>query len=228
MKKAILAIASTLTVLALLAGCGNKIKGTDTYAPAGGEVVAAVTNEDGDIKREDDGKIVVAVTNESGEAITDHAGEVATVAVEITHAITLGDRIECGRFSIEIPKGWVSPSSNNFDTVTIDSKNIDKTGNKIVIYSRDDENSTAPADNLLGLILAAVKVEKSETSKTTIAGVDAEVKKYKISSDKIDYKLITLYTFESGDSKFEVLCYSNSADTSAKTFEEVLNTMTLY
>ncbi len=213
------------------AGCSSKnnYESGDVVPMVDGDAVV-VTEEGGEVARKENGKIVVVVTNPDGQALKDENGNEVTSAVDLTHAVVLGDKIEYSLFSVTVTDGW--NAGNVHDTVVINSKDKDET-NKIVIYSEkkiDDNGEAMPGEKWFNVVKGSsdVKIDKSESAEITVAGVKAHRQVLHISSEKIETKVLAYYTFESDDANFGVLCYSKKAGTSEKTFEDVINTMTLY
>jgi hypothetical protein len=66
MKKSLVILTAFILVLTVFTGCGNKIKGTENVTMAGMGEMAAVTQEDGALARDEDGRMIVPMTGENG------------------------------------------------------------------------------------------------------------------------------------------------------------------
>ena len=242
MKKALIILTVFTLVLTIFTGCGEKrIKGTDNVTMAGESEIPALTQEDGALARDESGNMIVAVTGENGKAITNSEGNVATTAVPISAATLNGDMVESRFFSVTIPKGWQYLTSYNEVIVGSDDKNET---NKIVISSRSLEDQEGKADypgqNIFTIEKGACVIEKDETEKVKIAGVEATRERLDVSGAKItdnvskedaaqfELRVISYYTFKGPNAVYGVRCESKDPKTADKVFEEVINTMVLY
>lgn len=228
MKKTLSILLIAVVLFGILAGCGRNIEGTETVTNNANDApVAAVTNDDGSLQRDKDGGMIVAVTDANGKPVKDENGEVETSAVAIEHGIIMDDVVEFSTFSIRTPKGWNATSAYNSVSICSDDKNETM---QIVVYSNDKEDSSNTGRNIYSMVrnYEDNKVLKTEESTAKIAGADATVERTELTSDVIETKVLTLYTFEGDTVTYEALCYSKDAKTPNSTFEEVLNTMILY
>ena len=106
MKRYFALIITAIIVLTCFTACKPKVKGGGIVSDAASNNYAAVTKEDGGIVRDEAGNLVVLVTDANGRNVKDDSGEYETKAVALEHALVIGDRIECPRYSLVIPKGW--------------------------------------------------------------------------------------------------------------------------
>lgn len=231
MKKILCIALSLIAIATAFAACGkSSIKDTAIVPGVNGEI-AAVTQENGDSLRDDDGNMIVVVTNPDGKPIKDENGENATMPVEISHCMVIGDKIEYSSFSVTIPDGW--KAGKVYDRAVINSDDKNET-DKIVIVSKPlseyDPAGAAPGSELFSLTLGSdqIKVTKNTKDKVTIAGVEAERTRVDLTSDVIETRVLSYYQFQGPNSVYGVTCYSKDASTADKVFEEVLNTMVLY
>lgn len=242
MKKALIILTVFILVLTVFTGCGNKkIKGTDNVTMAGEAEIPAMTQEDGALARDDEGRMIVAVTGEDGEALTNSQGDVATTAVPVSVATLNGDLVESRFFRVTIPKGW--NYADSYQNVIITSNDKNET-NKIIISSRSLEEQEGkaeyPGENIYKVYKGATVIEKEETEKVKVAGVEATRERIDVSGAKItdnvskeqaanfELRVISYYTFEGPNAVYGVRCESKDAKTADKVFEEVINTMVLY
>lgn len=226
MKKYVSVIMATIALAGCLTACSGKIKDT-TKIVAGDKEVAAVTNEDGVIVRDDNGQALVVVTDDEGNPVKGSNGEYETSAIEVSHAVEMGDRIENATFSVLVPDGWTS--GNSYDTVTINSSDDAQT-NKVVIYTDKLKDKETPGAQLVELVTgnAQVTVDKETADTVTLAGVEAQRTRYDITSDAIETRVLSYYSFEGPSASYGIICYSKDAKTADSVFEQVINTMILY
>lgn len=241
MKKALIILTVFALVITVFTGCGNKIKGSENVTMAGEDAIPAMTQDDGALARDEEGRMIVAVTGENGEALTNSQGEVATTAVPVSVATLNGDLVESHFFRVTIPKGWKYSASYQNVIITSDDKNEE---NKIVISSRSLEEQEGkaeyPGENIYKVYKGATVIEKEETDKVKVAGVEAQRERIDVSGAKItdnvneeqaanfELRVISYYTFEGPDAVYGVRCESKNPKTADKVFEEVINTMVLY
>ncbi len=135
MKKYFALIITAIIVLTCFTACKPKIKGGGIVSDAANKSYAAVTKEDGGIVRDEAGNIVVLVTDVNGRNVKDDNGEYETKAVALEHALVVGDRIECPRFSLVIPKGWS-------DKMSFADLIISRDGTKDVVKISSTEEKT--------------------------------------------------------------------------------------
>lgn len=229
MKKYTALILAILVFCTAFTACTTKYKDAEIITMVDGEV-AAMTEEGGDLERDEKGRIIVYVTDENGNVLKDENGNPLTSAVNLTHAVAIGNRIEYSLFSVEITNGW--ESGKLYDEVVINSTDKNQ-NNKIVIYSEkkaDDKNKNMPGSKLFEAVKAdkKIKINDVKSADITLAGVKASRQIVKLTSDVIETKVLAYYSFESEDANYGVICYSKDAKATEKTFEDVLNTMILY
>lgn len=226
MKKYLAIILATVAFTGALTACSGKIKDTANIV-AGDKEVVAVTDKDGVISRDESGNALVVVTDEDGKAKKGEDGKVETSAVEVSHAVVMGDRIETATFSVIVPDGWAA--GNSYDTVNINSTDKNQT-QKIVINIDETKENATPSKQIVDLVVGAkeVTVNKETNDTVKIAGLDANRTRYDITSETIETRVLSYYSFEGPSATYGVICYSKDAKTADKAFEEVLNTMVLY
>lgn len=111
MKKYFALIVTAIIVLTCFTACKPKIKGGGIVSDAANNQYAAVTKENGGIVRDKAGNLIVLVTDENGKNVKGDNGEYETKPIALEHALVIGDRIECPKFSLVIPKGWSNKMS---------------------------------------------------------------------------------------------------------------------
>ena len=118
MKKIIALSLALMTLACILSACGNKPpKGTEIYTKyGGGDEMAVVTDEDGDIY-DDQGQIWEVQTDKDGKPIKDADGENQTVLVDLDTAFIHGRTIEFSDYKLVIPEGWENNASYSDLTV---------------------------------------------------------------------------------------------------------------
>lgn len=218
-------------ITGVMSGCKKKPQdATDVTLPAGQGDAVLQTDENGDIARNENNQAVAVVTDANGYAVTEESGEVKTEAVPLTHALVLDDKVETATFSVGIPKGWMGDHS--YEYIVIDSTDKNET-DKIVIYTRllDDtehDDGQPPMHDLFNLIKSGVTVNKEKKDDIKIAGVDATRERCDVTSEKIETRVLSFYSFTGKTATYGVICYSKDAKTADKTFEDVLNTIEFY
>lgn len=166
MKKIIAtALVLAITVLCFTA-CGSKvIDGTKMLTDSAGETYAVVTEENGELERDQAGNLVVKVTNENGKKVTEPNGEDRTEIRQINHAIFIGNRIELNDYYLIIPKGW--SDNGSFQSLQIkkenssDSIKIDQITDKSVVEV--EKNAKMLVDAAIAANENAVPVNKGIT-----------------------------------------------------------------
>ena len=127
MKKIIAVVLITLTVLFCFAGCKKKAD----------KVAAVVTNRVGEV--------VAAVTNEDGNVLEDDNGEMLTEQIIVDSFMEIGNRYEMPEYSIVIPDKWKNSNNNSHNTLVLKE---DGTDNKIsIIVNKDDSIQTVRTEN---------------------------------------------------------------------------------
>lgn len=106
MKKIFVLTVAAMIILTCFTACKPKIKNGAIFSDAAGENIAAATQADGSIQRDDSGNIIVLVTDEDGRNVKNENGEYETKAVALEHALVIGNQIECADYAIRIPDGW--------------------------------------------------------------------------------------------------------------------------
>ncbi len=106
MKKIFALTVAAMIILTCFTACKPKIKNGAIISDAAGENIAAATQADGSIQRDDSGNIIVLVTDEDGRNVKNENGEYETKAVALEHALVIGNQIECADYAIRIPDGW--------------------------------------------------------------------------------------------------------------------------
>lgn len=231
MKRIIAPFIVLSVVLALFASCSKEPKIKDGQLVSdGAQTYAAITENDGQLARDEDGQLIVAVTDKNGDTVKDESGEDKTSAVELSHAVTLGDRIEYKTFSVLIPDGWTPGSS--FDEINIWSEDR---ANHIVIYSKSDLNAEEPGAQLFNLLKGTDSVAKITTDNIKLAGceakrtrIDFNASEATTAKDDAPLYSASYYSFAGENAKYGIICYSEEEGTADSVFEDVLNTMVLY
>lgn len=162
MKKYLAVIFTFVLILTLFTACKPKLKGGFIISDSK-ESYAAVTNEDGGIKRDEAGNLVVLVTDKNGRNVKDDNGELMTNAVAIERPIVLGRRIECPDYAINIPDGW-----SDYETSSDLIIRRDGTEDQIKIITAGDkkfdevvQGSQAYIDNMMKLASNVVHENKA-------------------------------------------------------------------
>lgn len=136
MKKFFAVIISVILILTAFAGCKKK---AETIKTADNKEIAAVTQENGGIIRDEAGNMVVYVTEANGKLTKGDDGEYVTTPLALERPIVVGRRIEAPLYSINIPDGWS-------DKLTVSDLDIIKDGTKdnlrIAVISDSNYNDT--------------------------------------------------------------------------------------
>lgn len=128
MKKYFALILTFVLILTCFTACKPSIKDGTLVTEFGGKEIAAVTEADGGIKRDDAGNLIVLVTDENGKNVKGENGEYETNPVALEHALVIGNTIEMPEYSIQVPNGWSNTVSfenlvlkrdNSADTLTL-------------------------------------------------------------------------------------------------------------
>ncbi|MBE6771543.1 MAG: hypothetical protein E7547_05290 [Ruminococcaceae bacterium] len=106
MKKYFALIISVIIILSCFTACKPKIKNGAVISDAASKNYAAVTEEGGEIARDEAGNLLLLVTDEHGRNVKDENGEYETKRVKIDHALVVGNKIECADYALTIPNGW--------------------------------------------------------------------------------------------------------------------------
>ena len=112
MKKIIAIVLITLTVLFCFAGCKKKAEKVSAVVTNGkGDVLAVVTNDDGNAARDEAGNLYVVATDPNGYVLKED-GEVVTEKHIVDSFVEVGNRYEMPDYSIVIPDDWKNSNSN--------------------------------------------------------------------------------------------------------------------
>ena len=157
MKKIIAtALVLAITVLCFTA-CGSKvIDGTKTLTDFAGGEYAVVTEENGELERDQAGNLIVKVTDENGKKNKDSKGEDLTQIQPIEHTLVIGNNIELQDYYLTIPKGW--SNNNSFHSLQIKKNN---SADAITIDQITDKPVTEVEKNAKGLVDAAIKANSN-------------------------------------------------------------------
>lgn len=166
MKRFIALIITFVVILTCFAGC-KKGEPVESYTDFAGEAIPAVTEEGGNIVRDDNGNVVVYVTDPNGNTVEGENGEPETQAQAVEHAIVTGTRIEMPDYALNIPDGWSNVAS--YDMLNIVKDDITftiMTDRKAKLADMQKAHDTIVSTSATG-----------EVTKTTqkIAGQDATV-----------------------------------------------------
>lgn len=156
MKKYFALIVSFILILTCFTACKPNLKNGAVLKDAGGKVYAAVTQENGAIVRDGAGNLVVLVTDKNGGNVKGDNDEYMTNAIALQHALVIGNRVECPRYSVTIPNGW----SDKLSTLGLQ---IMKDGTKDII-SITDSNKTTLDNEIANTKKYALDVIASEYS----------------------------------------------------------------
>ena len=138
MKKIIAITLVTLTVLFCFAGCKKKADKVSAVVTNGkGNVVAAITNADGNAERDEAGNLYVVVTDANGNVV-EKDGEYVTEKVIVDSFVEIGNRYEMPEYSIVIPKKWKNTSGKSHQTLILNE--VSNENNKFTIVTGNDEN----------------------------------------------------------------------------------------
>lgn len=140
MKKIFALTIAAMIILTCFTACKPKIKNGVLLQNQAGENIAAVTQADGGIARDDAGNVILLVTDANGKNVKGENGEYETKAVALEHALVVGNVIECNDFAMTIPNGWSNEKS--FTELM-----IRKDGTADLITVRSDRNASL-ADTL--------------------------------------------------------------------------------
>lgn len=153
MKRIIPLAVSLMLVICCFTACGNskKIDGAELYTDFGGDEYQVVTDESGDIERDEEGNLIIAVTGEDGKQVTDESGEKVTETQQIDHALVINNTIELQNYYVTIPNGW----SNNSSYTGVQLKK-DSNGDSINIDFLEDKDIVETQDNCHTIINAAI------------------------------------------------------------------------
>ena len=94
-----------VTVLTIEREIDKVIRAKQNFHDNGLEDRITVLNEDLSFNK------IIEVTDENGKNVKDDNGEYETKPIALKHALVIGDRIECPKFSLVIPKGWSNKMS---------------------------------------------------------------------------------------------------------------------
>lgn len=172
MKK-IIALTCIFAIVFAFAACGKKtVKGGEVISNADGDIAVA-TKEDGNIARDSDGNIVVLATDANGKAITDSNGANMTSAVELKHAVVVGNRIETKAFSVIIPEGW--EDSESYTDLRLSKKGDDTRITLMFLDGVDAETSLQKRIDVINWYKSEYPEGKYNEETKKIAGTDAKV-----------------------------------------------------
>lgn len=136
MKKIIAITMITLTVLLCFAGCKKKADKVSAVVTNGkGNVVAAITNKDGNAARDEAGNLYVVVTDAKGNVVEEN-GEYVTEKVIVDSFMEIGNRYEMPEYSIVIPKKWKNTSNKSHLSLVLNE--VSNENNKFTIVTGND------------------------------------------------------------------------------------------
>ena len=171
MKKYFALILTFVLIFTCFTACKPTIKEGVLVTEFGGKEIAAVTEADGGLKRDEAGNLIVLVTDEHGRNVKDDNGEYATNPVAIDHALVIGNTIEMPEYSIQIPNGW--SNSVSFENLVLQK---DGTADVLTISVIDDKSLASVAQERSSVITMATSTYEnvvSETKSVKIGDKDA-------------------------------------------------------
>lgn len=190
MKKYFALILTFILIFTCFSACKPTIKNGVLVTEFGGKEIAAVTEADGGLKRDEAGNLIVLVTDENGRNVKGENGEYETNPVAIDHALVIGNTIEMPEYSIKIPNGW--SNSVSFESLVLQR---DGSADVLTISVVDDKS------------LAEVTQERSSVislAKSNYENVVSETKGVKV-GDK-DAQFFSAYVPDANGSQV-YLCY---------------------
>lgn len=221
-------------ITGVMSGCKKKPQDATNVTLVVGQDATPQTNEDGNLVRDENNQVVAVVTDANGYAVTEENGEAKTELIPMSNAIILSDKVETPTFTVGVPKGWTGQHSGSKDALIVVINTTDKNETtSIVIYTRllDDtvhDDGQPPMFSQYDLVKRNVTVTKEKKDNIKIAGVEATRERCDVTSEKIETRVLSFYSFTGKSAEYGVICYSKDAKTADKTFEDVLNTIEFY
>lgn len=171
MKKIIAIVLITLTVLFCFAGCKKKAEKVSAVVTNGkGDVLAVVTNDDGNAARDEAGNLYVVATDPNGYALKED-GEVVTEKHIVDSFVEVGNRYEMPDYSIVIPDDWKNSDNKSHQALVLKE---DGTENRITIVTGNDEAQKSIIDSAIEG-LKATEGSKSGEEDITVHGTDGKL-----------------------------------------------------
>ena len=171
MKKIIAIVLITLTVLFCFAGCKKKAEKVSAVVTNGkGDVLAVVTNDDGNAARDEAGNLYVVATDPNGYVLKED-GEVVTEKHIVDSFVEVGNRYEMPDYSIVIPDDWKNSNSKTHQALVLKEEG---TENKFTIVTGNDETQKSIVDDAIES-LKATEGSKSGEEDLTVHGTDGKL-----------------------------------------------------
>lgn len=171
MKKIIAIVLITLTVLFCFAGCKKKAEKVSAVVTNGkGDVLAVVTNDDGNAARDEAGNLYVVATDPNGYVLKED-GEVVTEKHIVDSFVEVGNRYEMPDYSIVIPDDWKNSNDNSHLSLVLKEEG---TENRITIVTGNDEAQKSIIDSTIEGLKAA-EGSKSGEEDLTVHGTDGKL-----------------------------------------------------
>lgn len=192
MKKVIIFALTLSALVCCFTACGKKIDGVLEITGEDKHTLAVVTQEDGNIKRDDDNNILVVVTDEDGKALTDKDGGNQTEIADLQTAFVYDNRIEFTDYFLDIPKGW--SNHNSYSDLIITKDGSDE---QIKIIRNDEKSYEEIVDGVKTMF---------NTVKNTFPEAKAENSSVKIGKEQCN--LMSVYIPKAADGNPSYLAYA--------------------
>lgn len=219
MKKYFALILTFVLILTCFAACKPSIKDGTLVTEFGGKEIAAVTEADGGLKRDEAGNLIVLVTDANGKNVKGENGEYETNPVALDHALVIGDTIEMPEYSIKIPSGW--SNSVSFENLVLQR---DGSADVLTISVIDDKSFADVAEERSSLITRTTSAYENvvtETKSVKVGDTDASFFSAFVPDANGSQVYLCYIIFEHAGEVYSCMLNSN-ADASA-TVPEVIN-----
>lgn len=186
MKKITAVISAMLATVLILGSCGAKQDEAATTVPTtripsvtdiSGNEFFVVTDNDGNARRDGSGNILLYATDSQGNPIAD-----VTEAKALNGALTVGNRIEMPKFSINLPDGWTDAKS----TTEVNIGNAE-TLDMITVSSSQDESAEKKLNEIDSTLNSVKKRNGSAvvgSEEITVGGENAVYKYVSVNNEK--------------------------------------------
>ncbi len=219
MKKYFALILTFVLILTCFTACKPSIKDGTLVTEFGGKEIAAVTEADGGIKRDEAGNLIVLVTDENGKNVKGENGEYETNPVALEHALVIGDTIEMPEYSIQIPNGWSNTVS--FENLVLKRDNSADTLTLSVI--KDETLSEVEKERVSVISMATSNYENVVTETKTVKVGDKDASFFSaFVPDANGAQVYLCYILFTHASEVYACMYNSNADVSA-TIPEILS-----
>ncbi len=219
MKKYFALILTFVLILTCFAACKPSIKDGTVVTEFGGNEIAAVTEADGGLKRDEAGNLIILVTDEHGRNVKGENGEYETNPVAIDHALVIGDTIEMPEYSIKIPNGW--SNSVSFENLVLQR---DGSADVLTISVIDDNSFADVAEERSSLITRTTSTYENvvtETKSVKVGDTDASFFSAFVPDANGSQVYLCYIIFEHGSDVYA--CMLNSNTDASASVPEVLN-----